>query len=160
MMKTKRFRLRQEFWLDLHKPDEAELADTIGDLKARRTFVTTVRDGIRLICDLRAGRLDVLFELFPWVRAEFLEYMASLQLQPQRQDSELRQRLERMEKLLLEQGNVPISSTASGPKPLAAPQPVSPETDSADDDLLVVKKAQSDGSSARNFLEAAFNLIQ
>jgi len=159
-MKRKNFRLRFTFWLDMTKPDEENIAETIDHLKAERSFVRTVRDGIRLICDLRAGRLDVLFELFPWVRAEFLEYMASLQLQPQRQDSELRQRLERMERLLLEQGNVPISSTASGPKPLAAPQPVSPETDSADDDLLVVKKAQSDGSSARNFLEAAFNLIQ
>src|SRR5690606_30743823 len=159
-MKRKNFRLRFTFWLDMTKPDEENIAETIDHLKAERSFVRTVRDGIRLICDLRAGRLDVLFELFPWVRAEFLEYMASLQLQPQRQDSELRQRPERMEKLLLEQGNVPISSTASGPKPLAVPQPVSPETDSTEDDLLVVKKAQSDGSSARNFLEAAFNLIQ
>ena len=78
-MAKKSFRLRFTFWLDMHKSDEAAIAETIADLKSQRSFVSTIRDGIRLICDLRAGRLDVLFELFPWVRSEFLGYMNSLQ---------------------------------------------------------------------------------
>ena len=40
-----------------------------------------------LMSDLRAGNLDVLFELFPWVRADFLEYMAAIQ--PQKSDTEM-----------------------------------------------------------------------
>ena len=32
------------------------------------------------MCDLRNGKLDILFELFPWVRAEFMQYMHDLQL--------------------------------------------------------------------------------
>ena len=63
-------RLRYVFWLNLNKLDEHALAEKIGELKARRTFSRTIRDGIRLICDLRQGRTDVLAELFPWVLAE------------------------------------------------------------------------------------------
>ena len=55
------------FWLDATKADEDELIDQIEILKQQRLFAKTIRDGIRLICDLRAGQVDVLFELFPWV---------------------------------------------------------------------------------------------
>ena len=75
---TKRFRLRFTFWLDMLKEGESAVAETIDTLKKKRLFAETVRDGIRLVCDLRDGKLDVLFELFPWVRAEFLEYMREL----------------------------------------------------------------------------------
>jgi len=68
-------RFKFNFWLDCDKDNELLLADTIDDLKRQRAFTATIRDGIRLICDLRRGSLDVLFELFPWVRAEFLDYM-------------------------------------------------------------------------------------
>ncbi len=63
-----RFRLRFTFWLDLHKDDERWLADQIELLKNSRTFASTIRDGIRLITDLRAGQTTVLFELFPWIK--------------------------------------------------------------------------------------------
>ena len=66
-MTATRFRLMYRFWLDVNKADEYELAETIDLLKQKRSFVETIRDGIRLITDLRAGQLDVLFELFPWV---------------------------------------------------------------------------------------------
>ncbi len=66
--KTSRFRLRFTFWLDLNKPDENLIAEMIDDLKIGKLFAKTIRDGIRLIYDLRAGRLDTLFELFPWVQ--------------------------------------------------------------------------------------------
>lgn len=77
---TKRFRLRFTFWLDMLKQGEAAIADAIDSLKDERLFSQTVRDGIRLIMSLRSGKLDVLFELFPWVRAEFLQYMRDLQI--------------------------------------------------------------------------------
>ena len=102
-----RFRLRFTFWLDMQKADEAELADTIEELKQKRTFVSTVRDGIRLICDIRAGRIDVLFELFPWVK----EGLQTVSAQPV--ESGLQEQITRLEALLLAQGNVPISSPFS-----------------------------------------------
>lgn len=63
------FRKRFIFWLDLDKPDQLKLAEDIETLKADRHYSKTIRDGIRLIIDLRAGRTDVLFELFPWMIA-------------------------------------------------------------------------------------------
>lgn len=67
-MNSNRFRLRHTFWLDMNKPDERILAEQVATLKESRTFVKTIRDGIRLMLDLRAGRVDVLIELFPFVR--------------------------------------------------------------------------------------------
>src|SRR5690554_6622378 len=69
-MAGKRFRLKFMFWLDMNKSDEAELAEEIEILKERRLFSETLRDGIRLICDLRAGRTDRLFSMFPWIVGE------------------------------------------------------------------------------------------
>lgn len=64
----KAFRIRQVFWLDLTKQDEADLADYIATLKEQRKFVTTIKQGLRLIRDLREGNVEVLIELFPHLR--------------------------------------------------------------------------------------------
>ncbi len=66
-MKKERLRQQYLFWLDMNKPDDVALADKIAELKAQRKFAKTIRDGIRLIQDLQAGRLDVLLSLFPSV---------------------------------------------------------------------------------------------
>lgn len=100
-----RFRLRFTFWLDLHKADEAALAEQIDGLKRSRTFASAIRDGIRLICDLRAGRTDVLFALFPWVRD-------GLQPAPASTDERLHAQIARLEALLIAQGNVPLQGAS------------------------------------------------
>ena len=99
-----RFRLRFTFWLDMRKTDEAELAETIETLKLNRNFAATVRDGIRLICDLRAGKTDVLFELFPWLKDAPQSALATPV------DRGLQEQIARVEALLLAQGNVPIQT--------------------------------------------------
>jgi hypothetical protein len=66
-MTSNRFRLRQTFWLDLNKAEEEELADQIELLKSKRTFARTVRQGIKLICELREKKVDLLLTLFPFV---------------------------------------------------------------------------------------------
>lgn len=63
-----RFRLKFVFWLDLDKEGDEVVADMITSLKEKRQFTATIRDGIRLICDLREGKTDVLFDLFPQMR--------------------------------------------------------------------------------------------
>jgi len=63
-----RFRLQYKFWLDVNKPDEEALAELCQDLKRRGLYTKTIRDGISLVDDLRNGRLDVLFSLYPWVK--------------------------------------------------------------------------------------------
>ena len=61
------FRLRFNFWLDVTKSHENEVAAEIEQLKADRLFTKTVRDGIRLIVSLRRRDTSVLYELFPWL---------------------------------------------------------------------------------------------
>ena len=76
-----RFRLQFKFWLDVNKPDEEALADLCDDLKRRGLYTKTIRDGISLVDDLRNGRLDVLFTLYPWVK-ELVAYGQSGGLRP------------------------------------------------------------------------------
>lgn len=66
-MPSERLRQRFNFWLDLNKTDDAILAHEIQDLKKCRQFSQTIRDGIRLIVDLRRGNTSVLCELFPLI---------------------------------------------------------------------------------------------
>lgn len=58
-------RERVNFWLDLEKDDQFEVADMVFELKRQRAFSKTVRNGLRLMMDLQAGRVNVLLELFP-----------------------------------------------------------------------------------------------
>lgn len=75
MPKDTRVRAQFKFWLDVMKDDELELGMELVLLKSRRKFASTVRDAMRLIVDLRAGRVDVLLELFPWVKDEIAKEM-------------------------------------------------------------------------------------
>jgi hypothetical protein len=166
-MSSKTYRVMHKFWLDLTKDTEYSLDEQIHNLKKKRTYTKTIRDGIRLISDLREGRLEVLFELFPWVRAEFLEYMSTLQQQPNEPHFALQQQLARLESLLLGQGNAPMNinskspkTEVNGPKKMVVPQVAAPALDDDDTDLLVVAKAKSSGNASQNFLNSAFKLIQ
>src|SRR5258705_6764678 len=98
-MSGQRFRLKFMFWLDVSKPDEFALSEQIEELKQRRSYVKTIRDGIRLICDLRAGHSDVLFELFPWIRSELMSPTLTVN------DSQLQYEIAQLKQLILEQGS-------------------------------------------------------
>jgi hypothetical protein len=152
-MAAQRFRVKYLFWLDMAKSDEFAVAEQIEDLKQNRTFAKTIRDGIRLICDLRAGRLDVLFELFPWVQAEFAKpekAVGVLSLQVQ---------LERLEQIMLEQGAIQIERPllTNGPKPLPTPKLVAPVFDDEDQDTIVIQRSTSTDAGA-NFINAMMGL--
>lgn len=164
MARTKRYRMRYDFQLNIAKDDELAIAEQIANLKTQGLYSKTVRDGIRLVSDLREGNLGVLFELFPWVRAEFLEYVASTQ--PQKSDTEtnIQKQLARIEELLANgetASSAPrIDSGVGGPKKMVVPQVAAPALDDDDTDLLVVAKAKSSGNASQNFLNSAFRLIQ
>lgn len=66
-------RVVHHFWLNLNKDIENTLDVAVRELKKQRLFAETVRDGLRLILDLRAGSFTVLFELFPNIRDHFVE---------------------------------------------------------------------------------------
>lgn len=135
-MAAKRFRLKFTFWLDLSKGDECELAEQIDILKQQRRFVETIRDGIRLIVDLRAGRTDRLFALFPWLAAEVGKGVTS--------NPELQQELDRLWSA--------ITSQSAGS--------LAPEASRQDDEVKLEVKAVKNGSSGKNFLSSLMNLQQ
>lgn len=93
------------FWLDSTKADEDFLIEQVELLKQKRLFAKTIRDGIRLICDLRAGNIEVLLELFPWTR-EALQPVAA-------PEHRLQEQIARLEALLLAQGHVPLQRPPS-----------------------------------------------
>lgn len=156
------YRVMQKFWLDLEKPDHEEVNEIIYTLKSARTYSKAIRDGLRLIIDLHRGNLDVLFELFPWVRAEFLEHIVAVQ--PQKSEAELAitRQLARIEELLASNKSSPALDTQGrgGPKPMTVPQVAAPVFDDEDDELPVITKAKATGSAAQNFLNSAFSLVQ
>jgi hypothetical protein len=156
------YRIMQKFWLDLDKPDHEEVNEIVHTLKQTRAYSKAIRDGLRLIFDLRAGRLDILFELFPWVRAEFLEYMASAQPQQSDREMSIEKQLARIEELLVNgepMSSVPDFPNGVGePKKMTVPQIAAPMLEDDDANLLVVSKAKSSGNAAQNFLASAFAL--
>lgn len=108
------FRLKFMFWLDSTKPDEDSLIEQVEQLKQERLFVKTIRDGIRLIIDLREGNLDVLMELFPWTK----DALQPTSITPTEQ--RLQEQIARLEVLLLTDGKFPnqrVQSRAVDMKP-------------------------------------------
>jgi hypothetical protein len=153
-MDGRRFRQRFVFWLNTVKDDEFALAEEIDRLKADRSFAKTIRDGIRLILDLRAKRVDVLFELFPWIKTELPA--------PPDDKGDLKKEIDFLKELMLSQyrgdGGIKMASVGQGPKPLtvnAAPIPVYDD----DDDELVIRKDETSGErSQQNFINSMLAL--
>ena len=148
-------RPRFDFWLDLRKPEEEELAYLIVDLKHQRSFAKTVRDGIWLVWDLSQGKTDALLELFPWVAEHFQGAAGGNELTADQVREIVR----------LEAGEVAADSETSSIKPtlvsgnlksLAGSNKPLPGPDDRDDlaDLLEVKHVSSEGGGV-----AAQNLI-
>jgi len=70
------------FWLDERHGLDSDLLRYVRQLKAAREFSSAVKDGLRLIRDLRAGNLDVLFELFPWIERALYDALKESQKPP------------------------------------------------------------------------------
>ena len=68
-------RKRIEAWLRLDKPEECDLLNTIiPELKAQRAYSAAIRDGLRIIWELRQGKTDHLLKLFPFLREALQGY--------------------------------------------------------------------------------------
>jgi len=143
--------------------------ETIKTLKSKRAFSAVVRDGIRLIVDLREKNLDVLYELFPWVIDRLAQEQVVIQSPPAPQNNKaLEDKIARLEDLILEitRGTLMIQAQSTGQqpdsnrtgqltgKPLAAPQFALPNWDEEDDTPTVIINKSNDMSSAANFVTA------
>lgn len=121
------------FWLDYNKDTELLIAEQIDELKNHRLFTSTIRDGIRLVCDLRKGSIDVLLELFPEIRKKFKDGDKST--------SDLEHRIQQLERMLLYEKTPQMVSRPSLPEP----------------DFVVQKDTSQD--AAKNLLGAMGNLM-
>lgn len=148
-MATKRFRLKFMFWLDLTKDDEYELAEQIDVLKQQRRFVETIRDGIRLVVDLRAGRTERLFAMFPWLLGE-IDRQADASTQT------IQQEFDRLWSALANQS---LAGDARAGLQSFAGSSFAPPPDE-DDAVALQVKAVKNGSSGKNFLSSLMNLQQ
>ena len=152
-------RFKFEFWLDANKDDELLLMEDIDGLKRNRLFSKTIRDGIRLIMDLRKGNLDVLVELFP----QFKSRICDENTNRAGDDDDLHAKIDRLESMMLQQvepGGMLMSarkSAAGGPKKIGLGSLDAPRIDDDDEDTLVIKKDTSTHAS-ENFLRAMFAL--
>jgi hypothetical protein len=165
-----RFRLRFHFWLDMNKPEEAALAETIGELKSCRSFAQAVRQGIRLVVSLAQGDISVLELLFPQVVEGI--YMAGVEAAKDEFRFEVTDRLDELAASVrqLEAGGLKALPAATDPqtssvapmlvsgnlKSLAGSSQPLPGPPDHDDlaDLLEVKDVSSEGGGV-----AAQNLI-
>lgn len=151
-------RYRFAFWLDSQKSDEKLLHKTINKLKADRQFASAIRDGLRLIVDLRAGNTDVLLELFPGIRERLTD------------QQDIRKEIEALKELLKGQGNKPSApagggtggegSGGGGIRPLKTPALAMPMMPVFDDDseTIIIKKSTSTEAS-QNLLKSMSNLF-
>jgi hypothetical protein len=165
-MNTTKARLRFNFWLDIRRDDEFAVAEQIQLLKRQRAFAKTVRDGIRLICDLRAGNVDVLLELFPFVQSKLTP-----QTPPPADNSDLKREIQMLKDLMLHSATPPMvaapvgilrssASTIGGPKPLSAPKFDLPRFEDDDEAETLILTKDTRTNSAQNFLDSMLALQQ
>jgi len=158
-------RPRFDFWLDLRKPEEEEIAYQIVELKEKRAFVDTVRKGIRLMNSLILGRTDVLEELFPLVVERLREEgRAESDGRGSQAQARLQAQIDRLEGILrvgqaaATDGEVRPLLVSGNLKMLAGSNKPLPGPDDYDDlvDLLDVKDASSDAGSvvAQNLINS------
>lgn len=153
-----RKKIRINFWLDTSREEEASVAAMIYHLKyggygsPGRIFTKTIRDGIRLIWDLRQGKTDVLFELFPWIKSELSPRTLEEGTNRLADTPILVEKLERLEQLLSEQ----FHPSSGNPKALSAPQFADP-IDEDDDDLIQLRPVVN-ANASQNLIKSLMQL--
>ena len=69
--KDTRLRCQFRFWVNANDPDDYSLGELLASLKRDRKFTSTIKAGVKLITDLRSGRVDSLVAMFPWIVEAF-----------------------------------------------------------------------------------------
>lgn len=98
------FRKRYEFWLNLNAESEYEIAEIVDDLKAQRGYASAIRDGLKLIWELRQGKVDTLVKLFPWIAERF---------QAQSNTDELTALVEQVKSIVVNQRAMPTTEISA-----------------------------------------------
>ncbi len=148
-------RKRFEFWLNDQRQEDWLVYELIGKLKkptkGQGQFTRAIREGIRLWTSLRDGQVDVLLELFPWVR-EALTKSAPVASVGGAGGSDLAKEIAAQ---IILQGGTPglLMGAGQGPKPLKAPNFDLPSFED-DDEPTVLIRASTSTDSSMNFVTA------
>ena len=163
-MAQKRDQRQQVFWLDRNKPAEVDVAREIKSLKKHRLYHQTIRDGIMLLKELRVGRLDMLYRLFPrlydWLvpAEDYLETVA--------ENDALRREVEAYRLSVDKLSEIIAAQQQSAPALTPGPQrinvaPVAVPTFDDDDEDITLEITPRDGSeAAHNFVDSVQALVQ
>lgn len=144
-----RKRMRFTFWLNTRDYAERRVADLIDQLKAEGAFTQTIRDGLRLMVDLRHGRTTTLLEMFPWVA----EAVAPA---PAPGDGEVLREIARLRDLILAQQAAPAFPPPPRDTPALRPLTALDE----EGDVVLTVTATKATNSAANFLGSLLALQQ
>lgn len=158
-------RFRFNFWLDCARDDDLLLAETIDALKRTRSFSSAIRDGLNLIVDLRQGKTDLLFRLFPWVADALKGKTEDI--------ASLKHEIERLQTLIIQSNNQPslapkaIGDSANLPTIFAKDDKKENGMDTRrsfaagmgnlfddEDDELIILDKPARSTASRNFLSA------
>ncbi len=152
-------RWRMTFWLDDENERDYEVGQAIVSLKAQRKFVSTIRDGVRLIMDLRAGRTGVLFELFPHLESTLKPTAA-----PPPDNGKLEREIADLKRLITEQGGIAappagypvMKPSGSGIQPLKGANAVQfPTFEDDDTDTVIIRRDPNAGAAIlSNFMNS------
>lgn len=117
-------RKRFEFWLNDQRQEDWDVYELISKLKkpskGQGQFTRAIREGIRLWVSLRDGQIDVLLELFPWVREAIAKSTPTPVINDREQLDEIKNMLEMIAAQQQSSNTYVMKSTAPA-KPLLAP---------------------------------------
>ncbi len=138
---TRKFQLRHNNPIDVH------VGEILDYSRAQRREVTVIRDGVRLLWALENNDLNVLFELFPHLKDQFIPGGISL--------------LDQIQSLFLNSQVLPQTTPTiqmGSPKALKAPTFELPTFDDDDELPTLVTNNMAGVSITRNLLNDMSNL--
>ena len=155
-------RKRFEFWLNDQRQEDWLVYELISKLKkptkGQGQFTRAIREGLRLWASLRDGQVDVLLEIFPWVR-EALAKPVPMATVSGVGNSELAKEI--AAQIILQGGTADSmrqpTSAPSQPKQIAAPNFAMPVFED-DDQPTVLIRASTNTDSSMNFVTALKNM--
>lgn len=152
-------RKRFMFWLRDDKPDEHYLIDLIDYLKSRGEFASTVRDGLRLVYDLRQRKWDTLFEMFPEIETDINQRIleAKIEAYETAAGRPIQVVQQQAQGLLLDQQHP--APPPPGPQPMQIAQIAAPAFDDDDDDMPLDIRPAQDTDSGRNLVNSVMALV-
>lgn len=138
-----------KFSLSIHDKHDRAVRKIVEGLRKRGKLSQSIRDGLRLLNDLRRGRTKVLLELFP----DIIERLCPPE---PKTDDDLKNEIVALRRAIAEQGRgIPDSRDNGFPemqpafKPLASMKKMSKPVD--DDDVIEKKQVIGDMTATDNF---------